>query len=137
MNIQRFQRRGAGDAGETLLEILLAMIILGGAISALLAGLSTGVLGSVAHRNEASANSLLRSYAEAVKQSAKEGYRPCPVSTYPIDVNAYVRPNGWDPPTNVVTCGGTDNGVQKVTITVNAPTGQHETQTLEIWVRKP
>ena len=130
------QSKRRSDAGETLLEVLIAMIIFGGAISALLAGIATVALGSASHRTEASANALLRSYSEAVKRSARDTYRPCPLTTtYPIDTADYVKPTGWATPVNTVTCSGADVGVQQVRITVTAPKG--EQQKLEIWVRKP
>lgn len=114
------------------------MIIFGTAISALLAGLSTGILGSAEHRTEASVNTVLRSYAEAVKKTARETYRPCPASSYPIDEADYARPNGWSAPTNTIDCdlsGALNSDEQLVRITVVAPQGN--VQTLDIWVRRP
>ena len=126
------------DAGETLIEVLIAMIILGGAISALLGGVATTVLTTSRHRDLATANTLLRSYAEAIKENARTGYLPC-ATTYNNLAGHYVQPAGWNTPTNTVTvpAGCTpanDPGMQRITISVTTPKGVP--QTLELWIRR-
>jgi len=131
------QQNKHDERGETLIEVLATIIILGTAIAALLAGLGTVVLSSARHRDQATGNALLRSYAEAVKQTTRSGYvlNQCP-TTYNVPATAYTLPNGWAVPTNqtVNPCpGGVDPGTQQVRITVVTP--RSATQTLDIWVR--
>ena len=127
------------DNGETLIEVLATIIILGTAIAALLAGISTAVLNSSNHRDLATGNALLRSYAEAVKQSTRAGFVNC-ATTYPVSSTAYSQPTGWAVPTNAVInpCPfgpGSPLSTQRVTITIVTP--KNVTQSLDIWVRKP
>jgi len=123
------------DRGETLIEVLAAIIIIGTAIAALVGGLATTILTSSHNRERATANTLLRSYAEGVKQFSRAGYFDC-TTTYVVPDTAYILPPGWTRPTNIVSpCpGGVDAGTQRVTITVESPT--HARQILEIWVRR-
>ena len=126
------------DRGDTLIEVLCTIVILGSAIAALLTGLGTTVLSSARHRDQATGNALLRSYAEAVKQSTRAGYINCATS-YNVAATAYTLPGGWDPPTNQVVTppgcpGGTDPGTQRVTITIVTP--RNVAQSLDIVVRK-
>ena len=134
------QHNRRDDKGETLIEVLAAIIILGTAIAALLSGLGTAVLNSSRHRDSATGNALLRGYAEALKQSTRAGYRTnCPTS-YPVSPTAYTLPSGWAVPTNTVInpCpfgAGSDLGTQRVTITIVTP--KNVSQSLDVWVRKP
>jgi type II secretory pathway pseudopilin PulG len=124
------------DAGETLIEVLITMIILGGAIAALVGGISNTVLITSRHRDLATANSLLRSYAEAIKENARTGYLPCATS-YANLAGRYDQPEGWATPTNTVVwppSGCTDDGLQHVTISVTTPKGV--VQTLDLWIRR-
>ncbi len=56
-----------GDRGETLAEVLVAVAILGIAVSALLAGIGASATGSDVHRKQAQGEVVLRAYAEAVE----------------------------------------------------------------------
>ena len=125
----------AADAGETLIEVLAAMIIIATVIAALLGGLITTTIASAHNRDLATANTLLRSYAEGVKQYTRAGYLDC-ASSYNVPATAYVLPDGWTLPTNIVEpCpGGIDPGTQQVHIRVVTPT-QAE-QRLDLWVRR-
>ena len=124
------------DAGETLVEVVIAMVILAGAISALLGGIATTVRVSTHHREQATANAVLRSYAEAIKENARVGYIPCATSYENLD-GRYYRPDGWDAPINTVQgegCPGSDLGLQHVQITLTTPRGK--VQELELWIRR-
>ena len=129
------------DSGETLVEVLCTILILGSAIAALVAGLGTTALNSVRHRDQATGNALLRSYAEALKQTTTgDGfYTNCRSTPYAVPTSKYTLPSGWAAPTNVVTlgstCPGTDPGTQQVRITIVTP--KNATQSLDIWVRSP
>jgi len=113
--------RRSAEAGETLIEILVSMIIIATAIAALLGGLATTTLASARNRDLATANAILRSYAEAVKQDARAHYSDCANSYDPATAN-YFRPSSWSAPTNaVVSPSCATNGWQQVDITVTTP----------------
>ena len=63
--IHAFIRRR--DRGETLVEILIAIAVLGIAATGLISALSTGIFATDAHRRISSAESVLRAYGELVK----------------------------------------------------------------------
>lgn len=55
------------DSGETLAEVLVAVMILGIAVVALMGGLGASAVGSDNHRARASAEVALRGHAEAIR----------------------------------------------------------------------
>ena len=76
MSIRR--TRGRSDRGETLIELVVAVAILGLAAVAILGGLMMGVRTSVMHRNDATGGAYVRSFAEAIQTSVDgNGYKPC------------------------------------------------------------
>jgi len=60
-------RAARGEAGSTLVELLVTLVILGIAFVTLLGGMFTAVNSSDRHRKQTVADSALRSVAEAVK----------------------------------------------------------------------
>lgn len=60
-------RRCRSDAGETLIEVLLAVVIIALSVSALLGGLVTSISSSAEHRSLAELDTVLKSNAESVK----------------------------------------------------------------------
>lgn len=60
---QRFR----GEAGSTLVELVLTIAIMGIAFTALLGGTFTAVAASDRHRKAAAAENVLASFAEAIK----------------------------------------------------------------------
>lgn len=59
--------RGRGDAGLTLIELVVTVAIMGTAFSVLVGGLGAAVVGSDLQRQQAAVATLLRSFAESVK----------------------------------------------------------------------
>jgi type II secretory pathway pseudopilin PulG len=59
-------RPGASDSGETLVELIISVAIMGISVVALIGGIATTILMSDIHRKQATAGSYVRSYAEAV-----------------------------------------------------------------------
>ena len=66
------QRCGTGgDAGDSLIEIVIAIVLLGGVVAALLTALVTEALASTSHRKLATVDTILRSYAEATNKAVR------------------------------------------------------------------
>ena len=80
----RFLRRRRSEAGDTLIEVLLALVVLGLASVALLLAFATSISGSGEHRSLTTVDTLLKSFVEsATSQIEKQPYQPCAtVSTY-------------------------------------------------------
>ncbi len=80
MSPRRTQQRT--DRGETLIELVVAIAILGIAAVAILEGLMVGIRSSVMHRNDASGRAYVRSFAEAIQTDVdRNGYRSCANAT--------------------------------------------------------
>jgi type II secretory pathway pseudopilin PulG len=142
----------ANDQGETLLELLIAIAIMGIAVVAIVSGIATSVLMSDVHRKESKAGFNVRDYAEAVENfvaSPSSGYTPCApaspaLSSYsPSRVGFTVPPNygatasaamSWNG-TTWVACSA-DNGFQKVTLTLSSNDGRAR-EFLNVILRKP
>src|ERR1700716_2168307 len=68
------------ERGETLIELLVAMLVAGTAIVVLMGGLGTSVRISDIHRKQAKAGAYLRSFAEAVESAVAKSpsdYQEC------------------------------------------------------------
>jgi Tfp pilus assembly protein PilV len=132
------RRRSAADRerGESLIEVLLAVTVLGIAFVGILAGLATAINLSARHRGQANADVVLVSAAESVKNQA---YVPCPnVSTSSYNPTQGVTlPNGWaasdlqvtevkkwNGSSFVTSCPATDNSLQLITIRAATPDGK-------------
>jgi type II secretory pathway pseudopilin PulG len=133
-----------GERGESLVEILLTLSIMGICFVAILLGVATVYTGTDTHRQEASTEAVLRTYAESIKDPQDVAYIDCttdpnPGATYDAAVKAagFVVPTGFtasvtgvtywdgnDPPAFGV-CPARDQGVQQVTLRVVSPHGPH------------
>lgn len=112
-------RRGGGDAGETLVELLITVTLLGIVIVALLAGLATAVRLSDTHRAQANADVALEAAAEAVKAAGPDDCGGTPYNEALASVNL---PSGWSQSDLSVTgCSGSP--LQTITIHATAPDG--------------
>ncbi|MBA7696814.1 hypothetical protein ES703_105466 [subsurface metagenome] len=101
------------EKGFSLIEILVAVAILGLVAVTFLGGLATVLKGTVISNEQAIAESLVRTEAEYVKGC---DYKPYP-SVYPVNPELTI-PNGWNiPQPTVELVHATDDGIQKVTIT--------------------
>src|SRR3954447_1727605 len=76
MSIHRAPQRD--DRGETLIELLVAVAILGIAGVAILGGLLVSTQASTIHRNSATGGAYVRSFAEAIQADVDQnGYKSC------------------------------------------------------------
>jgi len=122
--------RAHRDAGESLIEIVMSVLIVSMTVTALVASLATAGNAGTAHRNSVTADVVMRNYAEATKgavQGCVEG------GTYTV---GYTPPSGFsavaDPPGAL--CPPVDRP-QLLTLTVTAPSGGQTT--MQIKVRTP
>ncbi|MFB6537767.1 type II secretion system protein [Streptomyces noursei] len=122
----RRPRRRRGEEGETLIEVLVAVVLMGVAFVIILGGIGTAIISSVTQQKVTSADSVIRSAAEKVVSdpyvSCASSYEtPAPPAGYTVTVKieywdgvgAFGQP-----------CPTADTGVQKVTLTVHQ-TGPH------------
>jgi type II secretory pathway pseudopilin PulG len=136
----------ADDRGETLLEVLIAVVIMGIAIVAVIGGLVTSVVLSDIHRKQATAGAAVRDYAEAIENyvAAAGHYVPC-ATTASYGSVGFTGPGGYTPSVTAVaywngsawtpSCG-TDLGLQQLKVQV-ASADQRASEQLTIVVRKP
>jgi hypothetical protein len=145
------------QAGETLVESLIAIAIV--ALVGLVAysGLQTALRSSGQHKESAVAETLLRTAAERLQDPEHPysdlsgcpigdvAYQPIPVAEYhgSIDPIAYpinVSVSFWDPPEDgdplepqflpLGSCPSADAGLQQVTLSIETPSGFTESLTI-------
>ena len=148
-------RRVRGDRGETLLELVITLMIIGIAFTALMFGIGAAVDASQLHARQVEARTYLRTWAESIERNSGSGYRACPTGTTsgslaaPTGNPSYLVPatpsvavwNAAASPPNWVVCSSaaSDPGWQRVTIAVTVRPGilPAFTESLEVAVRQP
>jgi prepilin-type N-terminal cleavage/methylation domain-containing protein len=136
------------DRGETLIELVVAVAILGIAAVAILGGAMMSIRTSVMHRNDATGGAYVRSFAEAIQTDVDaNGYKSCAnaASGY-AGVAVPDLPTGYTKSVTVVQSwngsvwgGCTADGIQRLDLKVTT-TGDNEhkaDQTLTVVVRQP
>jgi type II secretory pathway pseudopilin PulG len=143
--------------GDTLVELLVAVAILGIAVVALVGGIGTSILVSDVHRKDATAEAVVRSYAESIQSGVALDDA---LSTY-VDcgtAGAYAAPPGFSVPHGYTasvtgvqywtgtafasaghacsTRADTDTGIQRLTLRVSS-TDTNAVETLDVIIRKP
>lgn len=159
------RRRPTPDRGETLIELLVSIGILGIAGVAIIGGLALAVEASDMHRKETTGGAYVRNYAEALRNyvaSTNSHYVACaPLGSYApavlgwsqLSPNAHwvdsagaeVIPAGYTPSvtqvnsvsaTGVVGPCTSDTGVQSVALQVASSDGR-AVEKLTVLIRKP
>ena len=132
------------ERGETLLELLIAVLVFGVAVVAIIGAFSSSFLMSNVHRQQASAGTLLRNYAEAIEGGT---YVPCATTTdFPVVVESgytksvvkvrYGTGAGWTD-TRCTPATADDKGVLQLTLQVTSPGPSNlASEQLTIVVRK-
>jgi type II secretory pathway pseudopilin PulG len=126
--------RQRSESGETLLEIIMALVIIGLVVSAYFATYSTSALGSTSQRDLVTADGLLRRYAEAIKGAVRHD---CASSTtYTTTSTSTTLPANFLVTVSPVTqsCPAATT-VQPFAITVQLP--NQTTRSLSTEVRSP
>lgn len=86
------------DDGESLVEILVAVAILGIAFVSILTGIGTLVMGTDIHRKQSDAYVVLENAGEAVKADSNTFVRCAVASDYASALTGVTRPSGWSAP---------------------------------------
>jgi type II secretory pathway pseudopilin PulG len=146
--LARLRSTTNSDNGASLVETLVAVVILGIAAVAILAGLQLSVTASDIHRKQTSDGAYVRGYVEAIEKhlnitgnyvrcAVPNDYRPSAVGyTVPAGHNAQVTavdPLAGDGSTR--SCPGGDQGVQRLRVSVSSADGR-ATETLTVVVRQ-
>lgn len=89
-------RSDDSEAGVSLVEILVAVVLLGSAVLALVGGLGSVVSSSDRHRRTATADTVARSYTEALKLtvSTRPATTWCSSTAYDVSAN-FTVPTGY------------------------------------------
>lgn len=122
------------ESGDSLIEIIFAIVVIGLVSSALMAAIMTNTNGSTSHRDLVAADHVLRNYAERVKQDARAGCTT-PGATW---TSGYTAPAGYtinSLSAGVRTCPAV-TATQQVDLTVTLPNGT-TTKSLSLAVRTP
>ena len=141
--MQPRSRPSSNDKGETLLEVLIAVAIMGIAVVAIVGGIATSILMSDIHRKETTAGAYVRNYAETLQRS----YTLCVAGTAPNYASILAQQSGFNLPTATVkfwdgtsfsssNCPATDPGLQQVTLTLRS-TDSRASESLVVMLRKP
>jgi type II secretory pathway pseudopilin PulG len=149
------RRRGEDrERGETLIELLVTVVILGTAVVAVVGALVTAIKVSDLHRKHATAGAAVRAYAEDLERLVAQtptGYMPCADAGYYQTNVVYSGPGGYTPhvvdvwiwngtsfvdvPADCSTTGA-DHAIQKVLLRVDSPSTQ-VSESLAVVIRSP
>ena len=132
------------DAGETLTELLLTVVILGIATTGIAFALGTTVKATTLNLQQALAQNALRSWAEQIGAGTYTACAPAsgfaaPSPALPTGLTATVTGvQYWNGAAFTGSCG-TDTGIQRVTLRISAVAGTAAplTETVAVVVRKP
>lgn len=154
-------RRQRDDDGVTLIEILLTVMFLGSAVTAILGGMASSLLFSDVNNKMATAETYVRNVAEDLKTydpdtgNPPDAYEECwsgtGYSAGPLKPDGFGEPTlqveVWDAatgtfvaPGELTTCQGgspADQGLQRITITVSSDNGRVQNRQLQTVKRRP
>jgi type II secretory pathway pseudopilin PulG len=140
--------RPRAEDGDTLIEVLVAVMMLGVAVVVLLGGLGTGIRITDVHRKQAAASAYLHTFAETLESAvaaSPTAYRDCadwsvydPLfritdTTYESRVASV---SYWDGSAFTVACPGADTGVQRLLLRVRS-SDDAAVEELNLIIRKP
>jgi Tfp pilus assembly protein PilV len=135
-----------GDRGESLIELLVALLIMGTTVVAVVGGLGTAIMMSDVHRKQATAAAYLNTFAaniESAVAASPTQYVACAMKTsYPsynpgAPYNADItQVRYWNGTNAFTTSCAPDTGVQVLTLHVWSTDGRAD-RTMDIVIRKP
>lgn len=124
---------GKGQEGLTLIELIVTLSIMGIAFVVVISGMFTSVVVSDVHRKQATANTLLRSLAESVKDAPYNGDDV--TCGYQAVVQAAVPLQDRDEYVPTAVCTPLEPKLQRIKLEVRASNGR-ATETVEIVKRQ-
>jgi type II secretory pathway pseudopilin PulG len=144
---------GSNDAGETLIELIMAVAIMGIAVVAVVGGIATSILMSDIHRKQATAGAYVRNYAEAVVAYVAAGTPAAnanfasPSPDYSASAVGFTAPAGgfvasvtsvrcWQDGSQLFASCTAASAVQQVTLNI-ASSDSRASEALLVIVRKP
>ena len=137
----RLQRRD--QRGDTLIEIIFAVVIMGIVVSALFASFATASTASKAGRDYVTADAVLRNFAEATKAAVRTSCT-APGATFSVNYPSLIPAGSGITTTNTnanQSCppvtGSPAAQAPTINFTVSVPNGAHTQRTLSIAVRTP
>jgi Tfp pilus assembly protein PilV len=124
-----------GESGDTLIEVLIALVVIGLTVTALLGAFATAISASAEDRNLATIDTLLQSFAETatyqIQLQPNPSFAPCSAS-YTLSPS-FVHPAGytvtiasvsyWSSTQFVATCVASSTAPQLITASVKGPNG--------------
>jgi type II secretory pathway pseudopilin PulG len=127
----------SAESGETLIEILMTIAIVGIAFVAIMGAIFTALRVTDYHRKDTNATVLLRNFAETMKaRNGDQEYKPCTAAggtvsytipagdagyTLSIPQIRYLANTTSVTPVWQNTCPATDQGAQELTLRVDSP----------------
>jgi type II secretory pathway pseudopilin PulG len=141
--------RARREAGETLVELLVTIVIMGASFVAILAGVGIAIASSDSHRQEASAEGILRSYGERIDDPRDVPYVDCATTATYTNPVGFTAPAGWTLSVTGVaylqadntyssSCPSPERGAQQLTLRAVSPHAKHAaTETVVVVKRKP
>jgi type II secretory pathway pseudopilin PulG len=114
--------RARGDGGETLVEILFTVVIIGLTVTALISALGTAGNAGNVQRNSVQADLVMRNYAEATKAAAQG----CPTGVTFAAVYPSPLPSGFNVAGGFGICPSVNSpliNTLRLTLTVTGPSG--------------
>lgn len=146
--MQRLRGTAGDEQGETLVELMVAIAIIGIAAVAILSGLLLSVKASTVHRNQATGGAYVRSFAEAIQNHVDaNGYTACGSAAGVYQgVSVPDLPSGYTKAVaNLQSWTGsawgacTADGIQRVQLTVTSTgdASHRAVETLTVVLRRP
>src|SRR4051794_7379205 len=136
------KRRAMGsqhdERGDSLIEIVLSLVLIGLVVAAFFATFSTGATGSSAHRDLVTADSVLRDYAESIKAAVENPTSGCGAANPTTFTANFTPPAGYSvasTPSVVAQPCPAATALQVEHLVVTLPNGR--TNSLDIAVRTP
>jgi len=147
MTLRRWPRRWVRpEAGDTLIEVLVAVVIMGIAFVIIVGGIATAIMGSDLQKQQAGADLALRTAAERISEEL--AYQPCattyspssgPIPGFKLTVTvSYWARNENKFESSLPSCPAEDDGLQMIKLEATSNSGRAPSPaTLNIVKRRP